>query len=422
MKRHICRALLLALAAQTACAQLTLEDCQEMARRNYPVIRQLSLVEQSRDFTVSNASKGNLPQVSLGARAQYQSDATKLLVQVPGIDFKGLSRDQYDVSLNVSQTVYDGGSVSSARELARRQGAVDYEQVRVALHEVRGRVEELFFGILTLDERIKSSLLLQDDLRLTLASLEGMVRGGTANQGDIDAVKAELVGAMQAEASLRATRKAYGQMLSTFIGKDPDKGETLVKPALDEDAFSAGWGENLRPELDLYGARTLLAGQRMKALDTGVRPHLSLFAQAGYANPALNLFKTGWHAYYKVGATLSWNFGGFYTRSNDRHKLSLEMETWMSERDAFLLNTTMQSQMQGGTIESLRRQIELDDELIALRQSIRAQSEAKVAGGTETVNEMLRDINAVSDALLQRNLHELELMQETQKLKTLRGN
>ncbi|MCD8265941.1 MAG: TolC family protein [Prevotellaceae bacterium] len=415
MKHILCLLALLLPGASTR-AQLTLERCKEMARENYPVIKQLSLVEQSRDFSVSNAQKAYLPQLSLSARAQYQSDATKLPVDLPSVSFKGLSRDQYDFSLNLSQSVYDGGAVSSQKALARRQGDVDYEQVEVALYDVYERVEEIFFGILSLDEQLRETALLEDDLRLSLENVLAMQRGGVANQTDVDAVRVELAKARQSETGQRATREAYLRMLSTFTGEEIAQGDTLARPSLPSGIFPQ---ENRRPELDLYNARSLLIDERLSALDTNLRPRLSLFAQGGYANPGLNLFKTGFQAYYQVGATLSWNFGSLYTRLGDKHKLEVERQSVESEREAFLLNTSLQSQMQGGAIESLRKQMDEDEEIIRLREGIREKADTKVENGTETVNEMLRDINAVSEARLTRSMHELQLLQEIQKLRTI---
>lgn len=398
-----------------AYSQLTLSDCKALARKNYPVIKQFSLVEQSREFTVSNASKAWLPQVSLNARASYQSDVTSLPADVPGIEIEALPEDQYDFSLQVSQQLYDGGSVASAKRVANAQSDVEREKVNVAMYDVYGRVEQLFFGILLLDEQIRQVKLLQDDLALSCASVEGMMRGGVANQTDIDAVKVEQVRARQRETSLMASRRAYVKMLETFIGKPVGAGVTLVRPL----SADVGTLQNNRPELALYAAQDRLLDRRMKALDTELRPRIGLFAQGGYGNPALNMLKNGFDAYYKVGATLTWNFGSLYTRSNDRRKIEAEHQAIQSEREAFLFNTRLQSEFQNGAIDNLRRQLEQDDEIIELRERIRSKAETKVANGTETVNEMLRDINAVSDARLSKSLHEIQLLQEIYKLKNI---
>ncbi len=416
--RHAITIILLAVSSANVFAQLTLEQCKAMARDNYPVIKQYGLVEQSRDFTVSNAAKAYLPQISFSAKASWQSDATKLPIDIPGVSFKGLPKDQYDISVSVNQSIYDGGAVSSAKKIAKTQGEVDYESVNVSMYEINDRVEQLFFGIIMLDEQLRQTELLLDDLSLSLNTVEGMFNGGIANQTDVDAVKVEQMKTKQDETGLQATRKAYVTMLSTFIGTDIPDSEVFVKPER-EYVYPV---ENNRPELALYDAQNRLLDVKLKSINTDLRPHLGLFAQGGYANPALNLFKNGFEAYFKVGATLSWNFGSFYTKSNDKRKIDVEKQSVESERETFLFNTKLQSELQGGAIEKLTKQIEQDDEIITLRDNIRSKSETKVENGTETVNEMLRDINAVSEARLQKSLHEVQLLQEIYKLKTLNNN
>lgn len=392
-----------------------MEQCKAWARDNYPVIKQYGLVEQSRRFTVENAAKAWLPQVSVSGTASYQSDVTTIPITLPGVDIPTLSKDQYDVNITVSQQVYDGGAVSSAKCLAEAQGDVGREQVSVAMYDVNRRIDELFFGILVLDEQLKQVGVLQEDLSLSLASVKAMVKGGVANQTDVDAVKVEQVKARQREISLLTQRNTYLKMLSTFIGKEIGDGDTLVKPT----PPVLQNGANSRPELALYAAQERLLDARLKSLNVALRPNVGLFARGGYGNPGLNMLKDDFDAYYKVGVTLSWNFGSLYTRANDRRNIDIERQTVQSERDAFLFNTRLQTELESGAVANLREQLRQDDEIITLRRRIREKAELRVANGTETVNEMLRDINAVSDAQLGKRLHEIQLLQEMYKIKHL---
>lgn len=392
-----------------------MEQCKAWARDNYPVIKQYGLVEQSRRFTVENAAKAWLPQVSVSGTASYQSDVTTIPITLPGVDIPTLSKDQYDVNITVSQQVYDGGAVSSAKCLAEAQGDVGREQVSVAMYDVNRRIDELFFGILVLDEQLKQVGVLQEDLSLSLASVKAMVKGGVANQTDVDAVKVEQVKARQREISLLTQRNTYLKMLSTFIGKEIGDGDTLVKPT----PPVLQNGANSRPELALYAAQERLLDARLKSLNVALRPNVGLFARGGYGNPGLNMLKDDFDAYYKVGVTLSWNFGSLYTRANDRRNIDIERQTVQSERDAFLFNTRLQTELESGAVANLREQLRQDDEIIKLRRRIREKAELRVANGTETVNEMLRDINAVSDAQLGKRLHEIQLLQEMYKIKHL---
>lgn len=406
---------MLVFAVVPAFTQITLDECRSLARANYPLIKRFSLVEQSRSLSVSNASKAWLPQVSLSARASYQSDVTRIPVDIPGVDISPMSKDQYDVSVHVSQQIYDGGSVSSSKRLADARSDVEREKVNVAIYDVYERVDQLYFGILLLDEQIRQVRLLQDDLSLSSKSVSGMLRGGVASQTDLDAVKVEQVKARQSETGLLTSRATYLKMLSTFIGKPLGDSVSLVRP----DEADVSVVVNNRPELSLYNAQNRLLDQQRNVLDTYLRPRVGLFLQGGYGNPALNMLKNKFEAYYKVGATLTWNFGNLYTRANDKRKIDTDRLGIEAEREAFLFNTGLQSELQRGNIESLRRQISQDDEIITLRERIRSKADVKVANGTETVNEMLRDINAVSEARLTKAFHEIQLLQEIYKLKNI---
>ncbi len=413
--KHYFVCILMFFCAGAGHAQVTLEQCKAWAQGNYPVIKQYNLVEQSRRFTVENAAKAWLPKAVVSGTASYQSDVTTIPIDIPGVDIPTLSKDQYDINITVSQQVYDGGAVSSAKRLAEAQGDVGREQVSVAMYDVNRRIDELFFGILVLDEQIGQVAVLQEDLSLSLASVKAMVKGGIANQTDVDAVMVELVKAKQKGTSLLTQRNTYLKMLSTFIGKDIGDGDTLVKPT----PPVLQNGANSRPELALYAAQERLLDARLKSLNVALRPNVGLFARGGYGNPGLNMLKDDFDAYYKVGVTLSWNFGSLYTRANDRRNIDIERQTVQSERDAFLFNTRLQTEMQSGAVDNLREQLRQDDEIITLRRRIREKAELRVANGTETVNEMLRDINAVSDAQLGKRLHEIQLLQEMYKIKHL---
>lgn len=413
--KHYFVCILMFFCAGAGHAQVTLEQCKAWAQGNYPVIKQYNLVEQSRRFTVENAAKAWLPKAVVSGTASYQSDVTTIPITLPGVDIPTLSKDQYDVNITVSQQVYDGGAVSSAKRLAEAQGDVGREQVSVAMYDVNRRIDELFFGILVLDEQIGQVAVLQEDLSLSLASVKAMVKGGIANQTDVDAVMVELVKAKQKGTSLLTQRNTYLKMLSTFVGKEIGDGDTLVKPM----PPILQNGANSRPELALYAAQERLLDARLKSLNVALRPNVGLFARGGYGNPGLNMLKDDFDAYYKVGVTLSWNFGSLYTRANDRRNIDIERQTVQSERDAFLFNTRLQTELESGAVANLREQLRQDDEIIKLRRRIREKAELRVANGTETVNEMLRDINAVIDAQLGKRLHEIQLLQEMYKIKHL---
>ena len=411
--------ILLMFLTFSAKAQITLEQLQEQARANYPAIRKYGLVEQSRDFTLSNVAKGNLPQVLFQGKSSYQSSVTRLPIDVGkfGIDYEGLPRDQYNTSVTISQVIYDGGKIAAEKKIARAQADVQNEQINVMMYGIRESVNRLFFSILLIDEQLLHNILLQDDLRLVQKNVEAMITGGVANQSDADLVSVELIRARQQEEMLHTFRRTYLSMLSTFIGTPIDASVKLRKPT--EALFPTA---NNRPELSFYNAQQRLLDLQQSSLDVSLRPRVDIFLQGGVGNPGLNMFKNGWDAYYKVGATVSWNIGALYRRKNDTQLIDMERQQVNVNRETFLFNIRIQEQQLKGQIENIRSQIAHDDEIIRLRENIRRASEKRVESGIETVNEMLRDINAVSEARQQRAIHEVELLQEIHKLKTINNN
>lgn len=397
-----------------SCAQLTLDSCKRLARDNYPAVKQFRLIEQSRDYTVSNAAKGWLPQVSLSATAAWFTDIINAPKQAGSL-LGGMGNSLYNGGVQISQTLYDGGSITARKREAEANATVNREHNNIIMYEVDGRTEQLFFSVLTLDERIAQNQLLQENLEIGMRTVSALERGGMANRGDIEAVNVEQLNARQQEEQLRASRKAYLLMLSTFIGQQLDENSSLVKPERptrsDETVH--------RPELDYYTAKDRLLDIKTKNLDTRLMPRLNAFGMGMYHNKMMGTMKNSMLA---AGVTLSWNIGALYTRSNDKRMIETERSINNVDRETFLFNTALESRQSGGAIDALERQIKLDDDIITLRESIRQKAEKKVQNGTETVNEMLRDINAVSDARLTKALHELQLTQELYNLRNINNN
>ena len=206
----------LSLAAMLAHAQLTLEECQRRAQDNYPLVRQYGLIEKARGYDLSNAGKGYLPQFSLSGKATYQSDITRLPVEIPNLDIKTASKDQYQVMLEVQQTLWDGGDIRSRKRLTCAASEVELEKQHVDMYALTDRVNQLFFGILLLDEQLKQNSLLQEDLGRTHKQVADYIANGIATLSDLDAVSVEQLNTRQHRVELETTRRAYLSMLAAF--------------------------------------------------------------------------------------------------------------------------------------------------------------------------------------------------------------
>ena len=396
------------------CMAQSLEECQRAAEENYPLIRQYDLIEKTTDLTVANIGKGWLPQVVASAQATWQSDVVSFpkqmqaVYQQMGLNMKGLSKDQYRVGVDINQTVYDGGMISSQQQVAREQGKVQAAQNEVSLYNVRKRVNEMYFSLLLLDEQIKLNNDLQELLAGSEKKLTSMVKNGIAAESDLKNVKAERLNAVQQKTNLEAQRRMLRDMLSTFCGIEVKQ---LQKPPLEE----AG-GVNKRPELRLFDSQLSLANAQEKVLDAALLPKLSLFAQGYYGYPGYNMFEDmvsrDWSLNGMIGARLAWNIGALYTRKNDKVKLQLQRDLTESNRDVFLFNNRLEQIQQNENIARCKRLMAEDDEIISLRTAVRRAAESRLSHGIIDVNDLLREINQENAAKVQQSMHEIELLRQ----------
>ena len=402
----------------------TLDECQQAAERNYPLIKRMDLIRQTTDLNVGNIQKGWLPQLSVMAQSTYQSDVTafpdqmQALYKQMGISMEGLRKDQYRVGIDVQQLVFDGGAIRNQKEMARLQGVVESAQNEVSMYSVRQRVNEMYFALLLLDEQI----LLNKDLQALLdgneKKLVSMYKKGTAAEVDYLNVKAERLNVEQQMTSLQSQRQTVARMLSVFCGIEVKK---LVKPEVVGTS-----AENNRPELRLIDSQIRLANAQEKALHSALLPRLGVFASGFYGYPGYNMFEDMMHRKWSlngmVGARLTWNIGAFYTHKSDKAKLKLMRQSAENSREVFLFNNNLEQIRQDENISRYRKLMAEDEEIISIRSSIRKAAESKLAHGIIDVNDLVREINAENATRVQRSVHEIEMLKEIYNQKYTKNN
>lgn len=398
----------------------TLEECQQAAEKNYPLIKQYGLIAKTTQLTVKNIQKGRLPQVTASAQATYQSAVTawpesmQSIYQQMGLNMKGLRKDQYKIGVDLQQTIYDGGAISSQRNIAQQEGKVQEAQTETNLYQVRRRVNEMYFSLLLLNEQIQ----LNEDVKALLQSsekkLSAMVKGGTAATSDLDNVRAERLSVEQQNENLKQQKQMLQRMLSVFCGLEVNNTQ---KPAPVQIASSV----NHRPEMHLYNSQLELTEAKEKALDTQLRPKLGLFAQGFYGYPGLNMFEDmmnrKWSLNGIVGIKLSWNVSAFYTHKNDKARLSAQREMIENAREVFLFNNKLEEIQQNENINRYQTMMKSDDEIIVLRTNVRKAAESKLTHGIIDVISLLREINNENAAKTQQSIHEIDMLKEMYNLK-----
>jgi len=423
------RKMLISLAALAAVSlqlpAITLDECYRMVRENYPLVKQYELTEKMSRYSFENAAMGYVPQISLAAQATYQSDVTAFpdsfndLLAIAGVDMEGLSKDQYKVQLNISQTIWDGGYSKAQREAVKAQQEVSKLTLDKDMEALKTRINQMYFGILVMESNLRTNLYMDTLMTANMKSVESAVRNGAALQSDIDNIKVELLTLRQQRQQLENTVRTYKDMLAIMIGRKIEDSEVFEIP----EVMLVDPKQNLRTELMLFDAQIREIETQKKMLNVAVMPKFALFAQGWYGKPGLNIFddmvynRMSWNG--MAGITLQWDISGFYTRKNDMRKINLSQKSVELQRDVFKWNTDIQQTQIQKEIDRMYDLKASDDEIVRLRESVRKASESKYRNGVITVNDLLRDIINENNAMVERSRHELELLKNIYDLKVV---
>lgn len=424
----------LAFSGRDMCAQIasatryTLDSCYVYARDNYPMIRQYDIIQKLGELSARDALSTYIPQITLGGEAAYYSDVVafpdkieELFSQFAGMDFEGLKNDQYKVLLDINQNIWDGGYSGAKKQAAIAEAQVSAMETATELYKLKSKVTEVYFGILTTDAMIEQNDIAAGILKDNEKILEACLENGVAMESDLNTIRAEILSNEQNRIRLVGARDTYIRLLSLITGRPMDSRTEFMIP--EATVYRQEYGENevKRYELALFDAREAALDARRKMIDAAVIPSFSLFAQGYYGYPGMNMFDDmldyKWGFNGVVGIRFRWNVSGLFTRKNRLGQLEQSRRSIELQRETFLFNNRLEQTGKIAEIEQMLAIMEQDERIIVLRSSVREASEAKLANGTITANDLVRDIAAESRARLDKSLHELEYLQKIYEMK-----
>jgi outer membrane protein TolC len=395
-----------------------LQKAHELAQQNYPLIKQRELIKQTTGYTIDNLRKGFLPQISLSGQATYQSEVTAVKVPIPGVNIESPAKDQYRILADVNQLLYDGGLIKQQKNIQLLSDEVEQQRIEVELYKIKDRINQLFLGVLFLDEQLKQVDLIKADLNNGIKRVEAQVNNGVAFRSNLNVLQAELLKADQRVIELKSSRKGYIDVLSLFVNQSLPEDTRFDKPVVETSVLI---NDIQRPELKLYSTQEKLLGGQLKVIDSRNKPKASLFWQGGYGRPGLNFLENVFSFYYTTGLRLNWNFGGLYTQKKEKNIVELNQKTIEVQKEVFLLNTNTDLKRQQSEVEKLQKLVATDRDIIDLRIKVKDAAKAQLENGVITANDYLREINAEDQARQSLITHQIQLLQAQINYQTISG-
>ncbi|MEO9475748.1 MAG: TolC family protein [Cyclobacteriaceae bacterium] len=417
-RRHLASTMILLLAAVNLNAQaITLSECFESARTNSELSQNFLTLDESGSLDESISRARNLPSIQVSGQASYQSDVFGLPINSAVLELPTVPKDQYNLSLKLTQKLYDGGIASVKEKLDRLENQSAKDGLEIKLYELNSIISQLYFGVLQSTANTKV-------LEVKLGELKNQqkrIKAGLENGVVLPSTKYEIEKALiEVEYNLRSLsqlRLAQANSLSSWTGQEINP-QQLVIPE-NETKFS-----NLnRPELDMFAT----SKEKLAANENMVRasnlPKVSAFASGGFGQPnPLNFMETDLNSYYMIGARLEWNVFDWGNAKNQRAKLALQQDMLVREEAHFVKTVNNQADLVIQEIARLENDLYADSKQFELQQKIFDSDKNRFELGVLSASDYVSSLNELQQLDLQKELDQIAISMKKTELLILTGN
>ncbi len=386
---------------------LYLSDCYRFLEAYNPVSRRPGLLERSKQLSMKNLGNNWYPELDMNGRFIYHSDIPEFGdVSVPGITFPQPRQDQYQLSLDLQQTLYDGGATHRQREVEEVEHRAELDRVAIDMQSLKTNVNQLFFNILLLEKREELNALLIKELEKRRSSVASAVGNGVLYPADLYNMDAELLRVKQQQFDLRTSMQARREMLAELTGSDQCLRARMIAPG-----FQSVADDSIhRPELALLDRQGALLEARAELIQSQRLPKVFAFGKLGYGNPpGMNFFADEFDFYYNFGAGLKWNIWDYNETKRKRQILELQGALLETKRSSFIESVRMKEADLLREIKRLEKALETSEEVVKLLEKVTRASAARLDKGIVTETDYLSELNKENQARLTLEMQKLQL-------------
>lgn len=417
MKRYTV-ILLLCLSVAAEAQVVSLKECWQKAAESYPRLKDSQEYEQIAMLRIGSLETGYLPRLDANAQASYQSDVTHLdlsKVPIPGLAAGAPDKDQYKLTVDMSQLIWDGGMIRASKKVELAGLDVDKKQVAVDMYAIRGRVAQLFFGVALKEQQLKIQEALKADLLQKLKKTSSAVRNGALLKSNELILRAEILKLEQEMISAESDRRGVVDALSILIGSKLSYEVSFVW----NEAPPAG---GLRPEYELFklqkdrldASNLLLSAKRM--------PKITAFGQLGYSKPGLNMFKNEFDGYYLVGLKATWNIFDWNVAKRDRQVIRHQQSLIDTKQQLFEQSRQMELAQEAKTEAKYEKLLAADAEVVAARLEVAKAYSVMYDNGSIDAADYVSRQTELKQAELNAEQHRILLSFSRVNINVINGN
>ena len=392
---------------------LTLKDCYAKAETASALAGEKDSYRRIWELKDKNLSRAWLPTLDASGNLVYNSEVIDIgnslgSLPIPGIAdaIKPLPHEQYKVNVDINQVIYDGGAIKGARSIEKAGLLINEKQAETDLYKLRSQINTYYFNLLLLDRQEE---LLGNYLAIVtkrIASMQSGIENGVILRTDIDVMTTEKIKLEQQIRENHIRRESLLKILSGLTATEIDPSTELVMPSFGTDTTFV----ITRPELEIFDLRKDQLDASLQVINSRRMPKAFGFATLGYGNPpGNNFFRDEFAPYYILGAGIKWNIFDWNKAKTEKQIIGLQHVIIENRQTDLTDNLSRMLEAKMAEISSLSVLLETDLELISLRKRITASAESQYENGTITATELLNEITAEKQVLINHEIHRINL-------------
>lgn len=385
---------------------LTFEECINLSIEKMQTDKTDSLNSNITTLQKQNIRTAYYPKISLNGQATYQSETFSLDIPISGISLPEVPLDQYKAYLEANQILYDGGMTKIKTEMLDIGLQMSNAQAEIRKIEIKKAVSNIFFLAVLMDKQLAIINTQLQNLYEQLNIVELSIKNKILLPINKDILQAEILNVKQKTFEIAENRKAAINILSQYTGKKISDSTKLIFPDnIDINQTS------LSPKLTIIDIQKQQILLNNKELASARRPKIYLFAQAGYGRPGLNMLNNEFSPYFIGGIKMSWIIFDWNNSNRNRQINMIKQDEMEIERQNTLTKLNTQQLNILAKINTTKQQIETDKRVIELNKKIIKTYQSQLKNGIITTSEYIIQLNKLTQAKLQLELHKIQLIQ-----------
>jgi len=386
---------------------LTVQQCRELAVKNSALQQKKLYAESVNALQIRNLHSNSLPRIQVGAQATWQSDVFGLPIESPLFKVPEVPKDQYKLSVDVAQRIWDGGSDRYLRQQRDLERDLAAAQVDVDVYPLREIVTDLYFRVLLLQESEAVLALSKQDLQTRLRQADATVAEGAALRTSADQVRIQILRTEQQIAATQADKQIVLEILEKWVGQKVVPVLAVKNQPVVAEPIGTG-----RPEYALFSLQQRTLQLNKEALALRAQPRVEAFAQGGMGRPnPFNFFETGFKPFALIGLRAVWMPIDWGNKGREAQVLDIQMKNIQAQQQFFDQRLEASYLKDEQDAAKWTAQLAQDYVILGLQTDIMRRADAQVKNGVMTMTDYLAQANLLTQAQLTRKMHEVQAAQ-----------